>query len=296
MIGAGPAGLTAALYAKRKGLTLAVIADSIGGQMSKTANIENYPGHEIIPGKQLALIMQEQIKQLGQDIVMDRVTGVERIGNRFRTTTATGKHFDSRTLIIATGAHWREIGVPGEKEFKNRGVSYCTTCDGPLFADMDVAVVGGANAAAESVLEMTHYATKVYMIVRSTLKADQILADRIMSSPKVTVLQGYTVEKITGTDFVEAIHIRSKAGEQKTLQVGGVFVEIGQDPNTDFLKGLVKTNDKGEIIIDEYCRTSVQGIYACGDVTDVPQKQVIVAAGEGAKAAMDVYTYLSTHR
>lgn len=285
--------MTAALYAKRKGLTLALIADSVGGQMGTTGNIENYPGVEGIPGKQLALKMHEQLRQLDLEITVDKVTSVERIGDRIRTTTGNGKIFDSRTAIIASGAHWREIGVPGEKEFANRGVSYCTTCDGPLFADTDVAVVGGANAAAESVLEMTRFATKIYMIVRSNLKADQILADRIMSNPKVTVLQGYNVVKITGTDFVEAIDIRSKDGEQKTLPVGGVFVEIGQDPNTAFLKGLVETNVKGEIVIDEFCRTSVTGIYACGDVTDVPQKQVIVAAGEGAKAAMDVYTYLS---
>lgn len=296
VIGAGPAGMTAALYAKRKGLTLALISDSLGGQMGTTGNIENYPGYEDIPGKQLAEKMYGQLKLLGMEITMDRVTGVERIGDRIRTTTGKGSVFDSRTVIVASGAHWREIGAPGEKEFANRGVSYCTTCDGPLFADMDVAVVGGANAAAESVLEMIRMATKVYMIVRSSIKADQILIDRIMSDPKVTVLQGYTVEKISGTDFVEAIDIKSKSGEITTLKVGGVFVEIGQDPNTAFLKGLVKTNAKGEIVIDQYCRTSVTGIYACGDVTDVPQKQVIVAAGEGAKAAMDVYTYLSKLR
>lgn len=294
IIGAGPAGMTAALYAKRKGLTLAILADSLGGQMSKSGNIENYPGYEGLPGKQLAEKMRDQLKKLDVEITLDRVSGIERLGDRFRTLTEGGKTLDSRTVIVASGAHWREIGAPGEKEYLNRGVSYCTTCDGPLFADTDVAIVGGGNAAAESVLEMSRIASKIYLVVRSRLKADQILADRIMADPKVTVLQGYAVERITGKDFVEAIQLRSQAGETKALAVSGVFVEIGQDPNTTFLKGLVKTNGQGEIVVDGYCKTSVPGMFACGDVTDVPQKQVVVAAGEGAKAAMSVYTYLTT--
>ena len=285
--------MTAALYSKRKGLSIEIVSDSLGGQMSKSGNIENYPGFEGVPGKQLAEKMQGQLKLLGVEILTDRIESIERIGNRFRTVTASGKTYDSRVILVASGAHWREIGAPGEKEFMNRGVSYCTTCDGPLFADTDVAIVGGGNAAAESVLEMNRIASKIYLIVRSKLKSDQILSDRILADPKVTVLQGYTVERIGGTDFVESIQIRSKDGEAKTLPVSGIFVEIGQDPNTAFLKGLVKTNDRGEIIIDEYCQTNVPGIYACGDVTAVPQKQVIIAAGEGAKAAMSVYTYLS---
>jgi len=293
IIGAGPAGLTAALYSKRKGLSVEIVSDSLGGQMSKSGNIENYPGFEGVPGKQLAEKMKDQLKLLAVEIKIDRVASIERIGDRFRTITAGGKTYDSRVIIVASGAHWREIGAPGENEFLNRGVSYCTTCDGPLFADTDVAIVGGGNAAAESVLEMAHVASKIYMIVRSKLKSDQILSDRILADPKVTVLQGYTVERIAGTDFVESIQIKSRSDEIKTLHVGGVFVEIGQDPNTAFLKNLVKTNDRGEILIDEYCQTNVPGIYACGDVTDVPQKQVVVAAGEGAKAAMAVYTYLS---
>lgn len=293
IIGAGPSGLTAALYSKRKGLSLAIVSDSLGGQMSKSGNIENYPGFEGVPGKQLALKMQEQLRKLSVEITTDKITNVERLGDRFRISTASGRTLDSRSIIVASGAHWREIGAPGEKEFLNKGVSYCTTCDGPLFAGLDVAVVGGGNAAAESVMEMAQVASHIYMIVRSQLKADLIMCERIQAEKKVTVLEGYQVEKITGTDFVEAIQIRSKPGETRTLKVGGVFVEIGQDPNTAFLRDMLKTNGRGEIVIDGYCRTSVPGAYACGDVTDVPQKQVVVAAGEGAKAAMAVYTYLN---
>jgi len=293
IIGAGPAGMTAAIYAKRKGMTLALIADSMGGNMSKSGNIENYPGFEAISGSDLTRKMRAQMGRLGIEPVVDRANVVERTGGGYRVVTQGGRTFEAHTVIIASGSRWREIGVPGEKEFVNKGVSYCTTCDAPLFAGMDVAVVGGGNAAAEAVMEMTKICPKVYMIVRSRLKCDQIIAVRIMQSGKVTVLEGYTVEKISGSDFVESMTVRSRDGKVETLPVSGVFVEIGQDPNTEFLKGLVKTNDEREIEVDDYCRTSLEGVFACGDVTSVPQKQVVVAAGEGAKAAMSAFAYVS---
>jgi alkyl hydroperoxide reductase subunit AhpF len=196
-------------------------------------------------------------------------------------------------VIVASGAHWREIGVPGEKEFISKGVSYCTTCDAPLFAGMDVAVVGGGNAAAEAVMELAGIASHIYMIVRSRLKCDEMTTVKIRKNNKVTVLEGYNVVRIDGKDFVESMIVKSRDGKEETLKIGGVFVEIGQDPNSGLVKNLVKTNDRSEIEVDDYCRTSAEGIFACGDVTDVPQKQVVVAAGEGAKAAMSVFTYLS---
>jgi thioredoxin-disulfide reductase len=296
IVGAGPAGITAAIYAKRKGLSLALITDSLGGQMSKTANIENYPGYETIGGAELAGKMKGQLRRLGVEAVLDRVSSVEKSPEGYLVKTQGGRSYDARSLIIASGSHWREIGVPGEKEFINRGVSYCSTCDAPLFAGMDVAVVGGGNSAAEAVMELTRLATKIYMIVRSRLKCDQVTVVKIRQSDKVTVLEGYNVDKISGGDFVESITVRSKDGKAETLSVGGVFVEIGLDPNTGFLEGLVKTNDRGEIIVDDHCSTSTEGIFACGDVTSVPQKQIIVAAGEGARAAMTAYNYLATKK
>lgn len=293
IIGAGPAGMTAAIYAKRKGMTLALITDSMGGNMSKSGNIENYPGFEAIAGTDLTRKMRTQMERLSIEPAIDRATGVEHTGGGYRVSTKSGKTFEARTVIIASGSHWREIGVPGEKEYVSKGVSYCTTCDAPLFAGMDVAVVGGANAAAEAVMELIRICPKVYMIARSRLKCDQVLTVKIRQSGKVTVLEGYTVEKISGNDFVESMTVRSREGKVETLPVGGVFVEIGQDANTEFLKGLVKTNDKNEIIVDDYCRTSLEGAFACGDVTSVPQKQVVVAAGEGAKAAMSAFAYVS---
>jgi thioredoxin-disulfide reductase len=293
IIGAGPAGMTAAIYAKRKGLTISVIADRVGGQMGTTGDIENYPGFDLIRGSDLSRKMREQMEHLGVEPVLDRATSLERTDNGYRVVTQGGRSLETRSVIVASGAHWREIGVPGEKEFISKGVSYCTTCDAPLFAGMDVAVAGGGNAAAEAVMELNRIASHVYMIVRSRLKCDEMTTVKIRKSDRVTVLEGYKILRISGIDFVESITVQSRDGKEETLKVGGVFVEIGQDPNSGFVKNLVKTNDRGEIEIDEYCRTSAEGVYACGDVTDVPQKQVIVAAGEGAKAAMSVFSYLS---
>jgi NADH-dependent peroxiredoxin subunit F len=294
IIGAGPAGLTAAIYAKRKGLSLQLIADGVGGQVSKTGNVENYPGYESIPGPQLVSLFKKQVEDLKIDLKLSRVAKLERAGDRIRVHTGDGIVGECRAVIIASGARWRELNVPGEKEYKNRGVSYCPTCDGPLFSGLDVAVVGGGNAAAEAVLDMMNIASKVYLIVRSSLKADRLLIDRIVDSGKVTILEGYGVEKISGKDFVESVDIASAGGDRKTLPVGGVFVEAGMLPNVSFVEGLVDLNEKKEIIIDDYCRTSICGIFAAGDVTDIPQKQIVVAAGEGAKAAMSAFTYIST--
>jgi thioredoxin-disulfide reductase len=295
IIGAGPSGLTAALYCKRKGLSFKIISDSIGGQMSKTDNVENYPGYISLTGPELSKKMREQIESLGVSIDLDRVSKIERSASGFTVKTESGKLYDSVAIIVASGSHWRELGVPGEKEYINKGVSYCTTCDAPLYMDMDVAVVGGGNSAAEAVLDLMTIATKIYMVVRSTLKADKISVDKIKASDKVTVYEGYTVENLKGTDFLGSMDIKNRTtGEIVTLKIGGVFVEIGLDPNVSFIKGLVELNDRGEIKVDDFCRTGTKGIFACGDVTDVPQKQIVVAAGEGAKAAMSAYSYINS--
>ncbi len=296
IIGAGPAGMTAAIYAKRKGLSLLVLTDSVGGQVSTTGRVENYPGLGSVTGPELVAAMRRQLDSLGVEIKLGRAARLEKAGDNFKVTTVGGNVHDARAVIIASGSHWRELGVPGEKEYRNRGVSYCATCDGPLFAGMDVAVVGGGNSAAEAVLDIIGIVSKVYLVVRSTLKADKVVVDRIMESGKVTVLAGYTVERIRGDDFVEYLDLLSRDGERKSLKVGGVFVEIGLSPNVDFARGLVQLNDRDEIVVDGYCRTSVHGVFAAGDVTSVPQKQIVVAAGEGAKAAMSAYTYLGTKK
>lgn len=296
IIGAGPAGMTAAIYAKRKGLTLQIIADSIGGQVTKTGNVENYPGYGSISGPELAALIRKQLEGLDVAIRMSRVSKLEKAGDIIRATTADGQAYEARAAIIASGARWRELGVPGEKEFQNRGVSYCPTCDGPLFKGMDVAVVGGGNAAAEAVLDVIHIAARIYWIVRGNIKADKIIVDKIKANSRVTILTGHNIERVNGKDFVESIDVYCSSGEHKTIPVGGVFVEVGMTPNAAFARDLVQINENGEVVIDDHCRTSVCGIFAAGDVTDVPQKQIVVAAGEGAKAAMAAFTYISTQK
>ncbi|HTY91132.1 MAG TPA: FAD-dependent oxidoreductase [Methanocella sp.] len=297
IIGAGPAGMTAAIYAKRKGLTLQLIADSVGGNVTKTGNVENYPGYKSIPGPQLAALIKKQLEDMKIDIKLSRVAKLEKAGDYFMAMAADGTAYEARAVVVATGSKWKELNVPGEKEFRNKGVSYCPTCDGPLFSGMDVAVIGGGNAAAEAVMDLIPMAKKIFLVVRSTLKADKVVVDKIQSSDKVAILMGYTVDRINGKDFVESVDIVSTSGgERKTLNVGGVFVEVGLLPNVAFAKDLLEINDRGEIVIDERCRTNVCGVFAAGDVSDVPQKQIIVAAGEGAKAAMSAFTYISTQK
>lgn len=296
IIGAGPAGMTAAIYAKRKGLAVQVVADSVGGQVAKTGNVENYPGYESIPGPQLAALFKKQVEDLKVDVHLSRVSKLEPDGPDFKVIATDGQAFASKAVIIASGSRWKDLNVPGEKDFLNKGVSFCATCDGPLFSGMAVAVVGGGNAAGEAVLDLLKLATKIYLVVRSTLKADKVIVDRIKESGKVVILTGYAVEKVNGTDFVESLDIFSQNGDHMTLDVGGVFVEVGFVPNVAFAQGLVELNKAGEIVIDDFCKTSVPGVFAAGDVTDVPQKQIVVAAGEGAKAAMSAYTYITTRK
>ncbi len=295
IVGAGPAGVTAAIYAKRKGLSVEIISDSVGGQVSKTGQIENYPGYEQISGQQLTKELKAQIDRLHVNMSVSRASKVEHVDGIFRITTEGGHTLESRSVIIASGAHWKELDVPGEAEYRNKGISYCTTCDAPLFAGMDVCVVGGANSAAESVIDLMNIASKIYMVVRSSIKADQIIVDRIKASPKVELYEGWAVERVSGDDFVQSIDIVSKSGERKQLAVGGVFVEIGLLPNTSLVRGLANLNERNEIVIDEECKTSVEGLFACGDATNIPQKQIVIAAGEGAKAAMSAFEYLSRH-
>ena len=212
--------MTAAIYAKRKGLTVAVIADPVGGQMGTTGDIENYPGFDVIRGSDLSRKMREQMQRLGVEPVLDRVSGVEQTGSGYRIVTQGGRSFEARSVIVASGAHWRQIGVPGEKEYISKGVSYCTTCDAPLFAGMDVAVVGGGNAAAEAVMELAGVASHIYMIVRSRLKCDEMTTVKIRKNNKVTVLEGYAVVRITGKDFVESMTVRSPGWQRRDFESG----------------------------------------------------------------------------
>ncbi|QSZ67594.1 glutaredoxin [Methanofollis aquaemaris] len=294
ILGAGPAGLTAAVYTARKSLSTLVISENIGGQAMESWAVENYMGYRMVTGEDLMTRFEEQARGANVRLELDRVTGVSRAPDGlFAVTTYAGQTFQARSVIVATGRRSRRLGVEGEEKFWGRGVSVCSTCDGPLFKGRDVAVVGGGNSAVTAALEMARIAHHVHLIVRSQLRADPVYADRLAEHENITMHMPYTVTGLLGGEVLTGVRIReAKSGRERRLTVDGVFAEIGHEPNTAAVKDLVRLNDQAEIQVDENCQTSQPGIFAAGDVTSVRGKQIIIAAGEGAKAALEVHAYL----
>ncbi len=293
IIGAGPAGMTAAVYSARKKLRTAIISKDIGGQVAWTIGIENYPGFQFITGKDLTARFQEQVQQFPVPIVLDEARAIEKEPDGFTIVTAGGRRIETRTIIIATGKRPRELGLPNEKALVGRGVSYCSTCDGPFFAGKDVAICGGGNSAVSAAIDLSSSSTKVYVVSRSPWRADAIVAEKAENKPNLIKKAGYDVLEIIGDTAAKGLRIRQRStGQEEVLDVQGVFIEIGLDPNSELVKGMLKLNDANEIIVDCMCKTDILGIYAAGDVTMVHEKQIVVAAGEGAKAALSAYEYL----
>jgi len=292
IVGAGPAGITASVYAARKRMDFLVITKNVGGQAELSADIENYTGYKFITGPELVERFKEHLEQFNIDIEEDQsITLVEKSGDVVNVQTEEGR-YQARAVIVASGRIPRQLDVEGEEKFKHKGVTYCATCDAPFFADVDVAVIGGGNSGLDAVLQSIKIASKIYLIeLGSQLRADPIMVEQAEQSEKVTILTDTKVERIYGDAFVEGITV-SRAGERKDLPVRGVLVEVGYDPVADFVKG-VKKNDFGEIVVNCKCQTSVPGIFAAGDVTDVYGKQIIVACGEGVKATLAAFDYLS---
>ena len=295
IIGAGPAGMTAVVYAARKKLKTLLVSKDLGGQPLLTSEIENYMGYQYVTGPELVAKFHEQVKQYPIDILIGEEVEELSAGDRqFTVTTKGGKRFVGKAVIIASGKRSRELNVPGERELVGRGVSYCAVCDAPLFTGRDVAVIGGGNSALTAVADLIKIAAKIYLVNRfKALRADPILVEKAEASEKVVPFLGYAVEEILGEGRVRGIIIESReTGQAEELAVEGVFIEIGLIPNSEFTQGVVELNESGEIVVDCSCRTSVPGIFAAGDVTNVSEKQIIVAAGEGAKAALSAYRYL----
>jgi alkyl hydroperoxide reductase subunit F len=293
IVGAGPAGLTAAVYIARKKLSVGIVSKDMGGQVAWTLGIENYMGYQYITGRELVAKFEEQTHQYPIPVVMDEVIGLATGNDLFTITTSGGRTIEARTVIVASGKRPRELGVPNERGFVGRGLSYCATCDGPLFSGKDVAVVGGGNSAIQASIEMAAVARKVYVVSRNPWKADPIVVEKADALANLERLIGYEVIELVGDKVVEGARIKEKtSGSTKTIPVSGVFVEVGLDPNTGFLTGVAELNQYGEIVIDAACRTNVPGLFAAGDVTVVHEKQIIVAAGEGAKAALSAHEYL----
>ncbi|HOX09503.1 MAG TPA: FAD-dependent oxidoreductase [Candidatus Omnitrophota bacterium] len=294
IIGAGPAGITAAVYAARKKMSLLVISWDIGGQAAWSGDVENYTGYQFISGPELAAKFEEHMRQYGIEVrEREPVLGLKKQGEEIIVRTDKGE-YRARTVIVASGKKSRELKVPGETEFKNKGLTYCVTCDGPIFSGKDVAVIGGGNSALDAVIQMLKIAKKVYVINNTPeLGGEAVVREKIEKSPIATVLNDSVVKAVLGEKMVNAIKIETK-GKEQTLAVQGVFVEIGLLPNSDFA-GELKRNPAGEIIVNSRNETNIPGIFAAGDVTDVPEKQIIIAAGEGSKACLSAFRYLSSH-
>ncbi|MFC1590309.1 NAD(P)/FAD-dependent oxidoreductase [Candidatus Omnitrophota bacterium] len=295
VIGAGPAGITAGVYAARKRMGVLVVTKDIGGQTALSADIENYTGYQFVTGPELTEKFDEHIRSYGVEVREDEdVLEIKKEGDFIRIRSDKGE-YETKTAIIASGKRSRELGVPGEAEFKNKGLTYCATCDGPLFSEKDVAVIGGGNSALDAALQLIKIAKRVYIInITQELTGDKITQEKLLASDKVKMLNNSQVTAVTGKKFVSAVRIK-KDNKEETLPVQGIFVEIGLIPNSQFAGGVEK-NSLGEIKVDNYNRTNIPGIFAAGDVTDVPEKQIIIAAGEGAKAALGVFQYLARSR
>ncbi len=298
VIGGGPAGIGAAIYSARKGLNVTLIADRIGGQVKDTMGIENLISVPKTTGPELTGAMQKHMQDY--DITMKEFLTVKSIeqGDIKHITLSSGEKIRTRSVIIATGAKWRELGIPGEKENKGNGVAYCPHCDGPFFKGKDVAVIGGGNSGIEAAIDLAGIVNNVTVFeFADTFKADKILVEQAKKRKNITLLSNVATQEITAKNGkVNGITYQDRATKEVHNQrLEGVFVQIGLVPNSAFLNGLVDVSAFGEVIIDEKCNTSQSGIFACGDVTTVPYKQIVIAMGEGAKASLSAFDYLIKH-
>jgi alkyl hydroperoxide reductase subunit F len=288
IIGAGPAGITASVYASRKKMNFLVITKDVGGQAAWSSDVENYPGYQFITGPDLVAKFQEHMDKYEIRLNLnEEVVELEKKDNiiYIKTTKAS---YEAKTVVKKV----KEIGVPGEKEYKNKGVAYCVTCDGPIFAEKDVAVIGGGNSALDAAIQMMNIANKVYLInITDAFTGDSVMQEKIKNNPKVRILHNTRIESIIGEKFVKGMNIDTK-GKKEFLEVKGIFIEIGLMPNSWFANGLDK-NERGEIKVNCANETNVPGIFAAGDVTSVPEKQIVIAAGDGAKAALGAFRYLA---
>ncbi|MDD3858230.1 MAG: FAD-dependent oxidoreductase [Methanoculleus sp.] len=292
IVGAGPAGLTAAVYCARKLMKTVVVSEDIGGQATWSWNIENYMGFPMITGEDLMHKFEEQVRAFRIAVELDAIRSIRKEEKTFLVQTASENTFHCRTVILAPGKKPRTLGIPDEDRLLGKGISVCATCDAPLFQDRPVAVVGGGNVAFQTAIEMTKIASSVTLIARSAFRCDDVYVSRV-EKLGVKVLSHHEVTALRGEALLSGITVRDReTGEETDLDVEGLFLSIGLSPNTTFLGDLVALNERREILIDENGHTNVPGIFAAGDATCVKAKQIIVAAGDGAKAALEAHEYL----
>ena len=299
IVGGGPGGVAAGVYADRKKLKTLLITDEFGGQSKVSDEIQNWIGTKSISGFDLSKILEEHLRAQKEIEIVDDdlVSAVAKTDAGFEISTKKGKKYQTKTVLLVSGSHHKQLGVPGEDKFNGRGVAYCSTCDAPLFAGKDMVVAGGGNSALEAVVDLIPYATKIYLLVRSDkLKGDPVTQDKIKASDKVEIIFNAEVQEVLGDQFVTSVKYLDRTSNSiKELSVGGIFVEIGSAPNSDFVKGVVEINQYGYIVTDpKNQRTSVLGIWAAGDVTDCPFRQNNISAGDSIKALLDLYNYLNT--
>lgn len=296
IIGAGPAGMTAALYAARSNLKVALLERGIpGGQMNNTADIENYPGYANISGPELAEKMFEPLENLGVEHLFGLVEKIEDRGD-FKEIITEDERFETKTVIIASGANHRHLGVPGEEDYNSRGVSYCAVCDGAFFRDEDLLVVGGGDSAVEEAIFLTRFAKSVTIVHRrDELRAQKVLQDRAFANEKIRFVWDSVVESIHGDERkVTGVTFKNvKTGELSQAEFGGIFIYVGLDPVSEFAKDLGITDEAGWILTDHQMKTSVAGIYAVGDVRQKDLRQITTAVGDGAIASQEAYKYLT---
>ncbi|MGQ9724530.1 MAG: alkyl hydroperoxide reductase subunit F [Tepidimonas sp.] len=299
IVGGGPAGAAAAVYAARKGLRTGIVAERFGGQVNDTLAIENYISVLETDGPKFAAALEAQVRHCEVDLMCGQAVAelipAEQPGGYAGVKLVNGAQLQARSVIVSTGARWRNLNVPGEAEYKNRGVAYCPHCDGPLFKGKRVAVIGGGNSGVEAAIDLAGIVAHVTLLeFAEQLKADAVLVSKLKSLPNVTVLtQAQTLEVLGDGQRVTGLRWRDRSsGAEQTIPLEGVFVQIGLVPNTEWLDGVVQRNRFGEIVVDAKGQTSVSGVFAAGDCTTVPYKQIVIAAGEGAKAALSAFDYL----
>ncbi len=294
IVGGGPAGAAAAIYAARKGIRTGIVAERFGGQVADTLGIENFISVKATEGPKLVMALEEHVRQYEVDVMnLQRATALVP-GEVHEVRLENGASLRAKTVILATGARWREMNVPGEQAFRGKGVAYCPHCDGPLFKGKRVAVIGGGNSGVEAAIDLAGVVAHVTLLeFADDLRADAVLQKKLYSLPNVSVIRSAQTTEVTGTDKVNGLVYKDRSsGQEHRIELEGVFVQIGLLPNTDFLKGTIELSRFGEVIVDAHGKTSVAGVFAAGDCTTVPYKQIIIAMGEGSKASLAAFDHL----
>lgn len=301
IIGGGPAGAAAGVYAARKRLKTVLVVEEFGGQSTVSLDVQNFVGIVNLPGTEIATRFKEHLEAYADDVLDikegDRVVKLEGSDGAFRAETKNGETYEARTVLVTSGSSRRKLPVEGAQRLDNKGISYCASCDAPLFKDRDVIVVGGGNAGFEAAQQLLDYATSVTLFERGdAFRADPVTVEKVLGHENMKALKNVELKEIKGDTFVESVVYTDKDGHEEELDVGGVFVEIGSIPNTDFVKDLVELNKIGEVVVDHKTqRSSLEGIWAAGDVSDVLYKQNNISMGDGVKALEDIYLYLQKH-